>query len=311
MGLKKAWSGVCDKMKRMGRQISLATAVVLLAACNRGGSAPQGQVVATVNGHEITTSQLRLEVGNAPSDPAAAAAAQNAALQTLINRQLLVDEARRRGVDKSPMAAMVKQRAEDLALVQLLQMGLAQGVPTVSNDDIKAFIDSHPSSFSDRKLISVDQVVVPSIKTEIVKQMQPLNTMDEVLALLNKNNVRYVNSAAVLDTVNMDPTAASKILALGPNSVFITPAGMGGINVSHISGLRAAPLSGEEANMAARLMLTQQRSKAQVGQALEEIVKAGQSKVKINPAYLPKGGQPAATQTPVAANAEAPPAAAN
>lgn len=271
-------------MNKIGLGIAIALASVALTGCGKKGEAPKGQVVASVDGHEITSSQLKLEMGDVTSDAAANPHAQQAALTSLINRQLFVDEALRRGLDKSPMAYLVRERAQQMALIQLLQMSIASSAPKVSDNEAANFVQSHPSSFADRKLISVDQLIVPAISPDVIKQMEPINTMDGIIALLAKNNVRYVQSAAVLDTVSMDSATAAKIEQLGVNGVFVTPTGSGA-SVSKITAVRGAPLSGSEAIATGRLMLTQQRGASQVQQALADIVKQGQSKVQINPQF--------------------------
>jgi EpsD family peptidyl-prolyl cis-trans isomerase len=283
----------------MKRIIPLLTLAVVLTACGKDGNAdaPKGQVVATVDGKEITSSELRLEVPNAPKDPAAAAAAQQAALQGLITRKLLVAEAKKRDLDKSPMAAMFRARAEELAMIQLLQMNLASGVPKVSDDEINAFVSSHPATFAQRRLISVDQLLVPNIDPKLIQQLVPLKTLAEVEAFLATNNVKLVRSAAVLDTLNLNPDMAAKVAALGVDEVLAVPNGAG-VQIARINSSRVEPLIGAEAQQVARAMLTQQRNAAQVRQAMEDIVKSGQSKVSINKDYQPK--KPATPPAPVA-----------
>lgn len=283
----------------MKRGISLLILGLALASCGKkeaAADAPKGQVVATIDGQEITASDLRLELPNAPSDPGAAAAAQSAALQSIVSRKLLVAEAKKRDLESSPLAAMLKKRSEELALVQLLQMSIASGVPKVSDDEVSAFISSHPATFAQRRLISVDQLLVPKIEPALVKQMEPLNTMSEVEALLNGKQVRFVRSAAVLDTLNLNPDIATKVTSLGSDDVFVVPNGPG-VQVGRITSSRVEPLTGDEAKQIARMMLTRQRSATQVRQAMEQIVKDGQSKVKINPSYAaekaPQPGAPA------------------
>lgn len=272
----------------MKRSYSLLVLALVLASCGKGdGEAPKGQVVATVDGQEITASELELEMRDMPSDPKVAAAVQQAALQGLISRKLLVAEAKRRDLESSPMAAMVRKRAEDLAMVQLLQASIAGNVPKVSDDEVNDFISSHPATFSQRRLISVDQLLVANIDPKLIKEIEPLKTMPEIEALLDKNNVQYVRSAAVLDTLNLNPNVATKIASLGNDEVFAVPNGTG-VQIARITGSRIEPLSGDEAKRIARLVLMQQRGATQVRQGLEQIVKNGQAKVKINPQYAPK-----------------------
>lgn len=281
----------------MKRGISLMVIGLALASCGKkdaAADAPKGQVVATVDGQEITASDLRLELPNTPSDPSAAAAAQSAALQSIVSRKLLVAEAKKRDLESSPLAAMLKKRSEELALVQLLQMSIASGVPKISDDEVNDFISSHPATFAQRKLISVDQLIVPKIEPAVVKAMEPIKTMSEVEGLLNGRQVKFVRSAAVLDTLNLNPEIAAKVAGLSGEDVFVMPSGTG-VQVARITSSRVEPLTGDEAKQIARIMLTQQRSATQVRQAMEQIVKDGQSKVKVNPSYaVKKAPQPGA-----------------
>lgn len=267
-----------------------------LAGCgdSDGDSAPTGQVVATVDGEEITASELRLEIPQGASDPAMAAAAQQNALNSLISRKLLVAEAKRQELEGSPLAAMVRKRAEDLAMVQLLQLSVAGGVPKVSDNEVAEFISSHPSTFSQRRLISVDQLLIPSAPEGLAKELSPLNSFEAIETALAAKNIGFVRSATVLDTLNLDPSAADTIGQMANGTVFLSPGAEGGLQASRIASSRVEPLTGDEAKRVARLLLTQRRNTAQVRTALEDVIKRGQPKVKINEAYT---AAPAAGKT--------------
>jgi len=77
-------------------------AMLLVAACDKGGSAPKGQVVAQVNGQDITLSELNAELlaNKVPADSDDKAATQ-LILQRLIARKLLVEHARDEKLDKN------------------------------------------------------------------------------------------------------------------------------------------------------------------------------------------------------------------
>ncbi len=278
---------------KQGAFLLLATLLLVSCGKDKKSETPKGQVVATVDGQEITASELRLEMPGTPRDPALAAAAQQTALQSLISRKLLVAEAKRRDLVNSPLAAMMRRRAEDLAMVQLLQFGIASGVPNVSNEEVKEFVASHPSTFSQRRLISVDQLVVPLIDKGLIAAMEPLDTLEQIEQLLTSRKVNYFRSAGVLDTLNVDPDAAKRVSEMTVSQVFISPNGSGGVLVSRITGSRLEPLTGEDVDRVARVMLAQQRNTSQVRRAMEQIVTAGQSKVKINESYTVPS-QPAA-----------------
>ena len=79
-------------------------ACLALVACHIPGmkdnKAPTGQVVATVDGQEVTISDLRAELANAPKaqDPKIAKAMEMGALQEIVARKILAKAAHDAGM---------------------------------------------------------------------------------------------------------------------------------------------------------------------------------------------------------------------
>ena len=120
-----------QSVSRACAALGAAAAFVGLAACHgaaqREGGAPVGQVIAVVDGQEITVRNLEAELGGlAPADPKARAAAQQAALQAIVSRIILADAARAQGLDKTPEFALRKQAAIDALLAQSLASKIAR-----------------------------------------------------------------------------------------------------------------------------------------------------------------------------------------
>ena len=139
------------------------------------GGKPKGQVVATVNGQEITTTELGQEMGNFSSkDPKIVKAAQQQALQQIIMRDLLTQKAKEAKLDKTPEYTVQAKRGEQTLLVQLYQRKLAAGVTAPSRQDAEAFIQSHPTMFTGRKILVVEQVIAsqPKLTKEQVGTMK-------------------------------------------------------------------------------------------------------------------------------------------
>ena len=292
-------------MKKSGT-VSIVFACVALAACGKGGgsgAAPTGQVAATVDGKEITTSEVRLELGPLAADPQASSRAQPAALQSIINRKILADPAVTRGLDKTPTAAIALQKARDLTLIQMLEENIRSTLPKVSNDEAAAYVRDNPQAFAQRQLISVDQVIVGAVQPDIVKQMGPLKTMDEIIALLDKNKIQYRRSAAVIDPLTIPSDAAKQIANLKLDDVFVLPNG-NAVMVARIRERQPQPITGDQANQIASQILSTQRTQNMVREQFGKIIKDAQSKVKINEQFQTKPA-PGAPGAP-AANAAAP-----
>ena len=127
---------------KMGFAI-IPIACLAMGACKFGGGddkkAPTGQVVATVNGEEITMRDLNLEMAGANiPDPKAMKAAQEQTLQKMIERKVLAQNAKTQGLDKSPDYALQQNRATEALLAQALQTKLKQTQDDLAEKTVEA-----------------------------------------------------------------------------------------------------------------------------------------------------------------------------
>jgi EpsD family peptidyl-prolyl cis-trans isomerase len=276
-----------------------------------GGGKPKGQVVATVDGKEITNLELRAELGGFGSrDPEVMKAAQQQALQRIILRRLLADKARDEKLDKSAEFNLQLKRGEETLLAQLYERKLASKIAQPSRADADAFVASHPAMFANRQVLFVDQVIAGPNKIP-PEQFKPLNTLPEVKALLDANGVQYQENAVVLDTLSADPRLVAAVQGLKPGEVFVVPQ-RGSLVFNQVTATRSAPLNGTIANAYAMNVLRQQRAQETVAKQVSDLRKAAEPKITYNAAFKPpappaKGAAPAA---PPAAPAATPPAGA-
>lgn len=281
--------------KRVKRIFVSLFAVGVLAGCGseESGGAPTGQVAATVNGKEITATQVRAELGDRASDPAFVADQQPAALRAIINRKIAADAAVERGLDKTPAGAILLDKARDLALISLLEQSVRGKTAAVSKEEATAYVRDNPAAFGERRLVALEQLRVPAISPALLRQLEPLETLDEIAALLDRNKVRYQRGGGTVDPLTIDSTLARRIARLNVGDVFIVPAN-GGADVARIREVAPQPIPADQAEKVASNLLANRRASGQVTGLFEGIIKAGQGKVKINPAFQAKAAaQPA------------------
>ncbi|MEY4239699.1 MAG: hypothetical protein RL339_2300 [Pseudomonadota bacterium] len=282
---------------------SITVALALLvAACGGKGDVPSGQVVATVDGQEITLADLKAELGSDGSnDPAA----QGQALERIIARKLLAAEARKQDLDSTPLAAILKTQAEETALAQLLARKVTDGVPKVSEDEITEFLRSFPISITDRRLLSVEQFFVPNLPEPVLEEIKKVKSMDAAEAILNANKVVFRRTVTNVDTVTLDPGFAAQLVETEGNDIFVSPNGQSA-EIGRIVSSRSEPITGDAARQAARTIMMRQRSVEMVNNSLGKVITEGRRKVQVNPQYQGK----AAPVAPVDATKQAIPAAA-
>lgn len=278
-------------------------AAVLLSSCGDGPKAEEklkkGQVVATVNGEDVTIYELGTELQGDTSSGDARKKAEQAGLQKIIDRKILADIARDRKLDKTPEYLLQTRRADEQILVNLLLQDEAGKMPGFSSEDVEKFIADNPWMFSDRKLLIIDQIQFPMpADRDALKAYQPLKTLDEVEQKLAAEGIVHRRVPTSFDTMQLPAQMVKNIMALPAGEVFVVPAG-GGLTANRIVEVRATPLTGREAANVARDMLRRQRAITKVTGELDPMIESAREKVTYRPGYAP----PAQPKTKAASTA--------
>ena len=152
------WTETASGSYRFLKQVQwrlMLLSVLTVGACT--DSAPKGQVVAVVNGAEITVAEINEEARardlQVESDPSL----RNAVIQELVERKLLAAEARAQGLEQTPHFVLAERRLREILLAQQLLAGPQQSAP-VSRQQAQAFITANPLAFADRVLARADQL---------------------------------------------------------------------------------------------------------------------------------------------------------
>ena len=304
---------------------SAATAMLLLSACgDEGGKTPTGQVVATVDGKDVTIHELNGEVSTLPNrgGNAPRKLVESVALARVIERKMLAAEAMKRGLDKNPQYILAKERTEDGLLVQALQADIAQKVPQTTREAAQKYISENPNVFGDRKIFSLDQIQFLRPANFERLGLKDAKTMADVERLLIDANIEYRRAPQQVDALTVDPrltTEILKITATNKSEPFMfadqppgAPAPV--IYVNLITDTKTQPFTGEKAISYAQQVLQRQQVQKRLGEELKTFNTAAKAKIvyakNYGPPVFPKAPNVAApaAATPAAATAAKPPA---
>jgi peptidyl-prolyl cis-trans isomerase C len=262
-----------------------AAMVLSLAACG-GDKTPGGQVVATVNGEEVTLPELNAEAA-AANVPENADKKQilPALLQRVVDRKLFAAEAKKKGLDKQADFLVQRRRAEETLLAQALIKPQLQAASVPSASDIGKFIAENPSMFSGRARYRLDQIVFP--RPQDVSKLQALetaSTLDQVAAKLTELGIQFKRQPAGMDSGTVPAALMKKIEAVPPGEPFVIPVG-GAITVSAIVGKQAVAMPDAEAKRMAAALVRQQNSQKMVADQLAGLRSI--AKIQYQPGYAP------------------------
>ncbi len=248
---------------------------IAIAGCSKK---PTDQVVAIVNGEEISLPELNAELGSAQvPDGVDKKAVQQQLLQRLVDRRLLAQSAKEQGLDRDPAFIVEQRRVQESLLVEKLAKKTNDTIPVPTAAEIDKFIAGNPSLFAGRQLYTVDQVAfaTPADATRL-RALEPAKTMDQVMTVLRGLNIAFQRSNRVVDSATVPPEQMNKITSLPEGEPFVVPSN-GQVTVNVITGSRAEPLPDTQARTTAVRILRSQ-ALAKLG---EQRLKDARSKAKI------------------------------
>jgi len=278
------------------RQLKIRIAAILcvaLGGCHLGFAKhpkpPTGQVVATVDGEEITQRQLLAELGDVRGlSPQAQKDAVTDRLHLIIQRKGLAHEFHSEGGDETPDFVMLKERVLEELSAQALEDKIASQVPAVTRDEAERYVADNPAMFANRKIFVVDQIrVSKAANPHLDQKLIPINTMPEVVGMLNNEHIPFTHTTTSLDSLSMNPSATDGISKLPAQAVFFFPSG-GDDLINQITETRDAPVTGEDAVAAATRLLTRQHRQRAVEASVQQIMAKASPTISYSAAFAPR-----------------------
>lgn len=268
----------------MRKRTILTLFVALMAsACQKKAS---GQTVAVVNGEEITSSELNDALSN---DKVAAGASTKeiraAELQKLIDRKLIVQQARSDGLDKTPEFVNQQRRmTEDLLLNLLIGKRLSTSqVP--SANEIASYETTHPQMFAGREIWTLDQIAYPLPKDAALSaKLVAAKTLPEIAQILTSSGVQFTRGSRKVDTAVFPNEVYAQVTRVAPGEPFIA-GGTDQAVANVISAREPAPLSGDQA----RSLALNGMRKDDATKIIQDRVKdlRGKAKIEYQPGFEP------------------------
>jgi peptidyl-prolyl cis-trans isomerase C len=268
----------------MGQRIVLAIILAcILSSCEKK---PGGQTVAVVNNEEITAADLNYELNNS-NVPAAVAGkdARGAALERLVDRRLLTQQAKADGIDKSPEFLNQQRRLTDDLLINMLLSRQANTAQTPSAADVAKFEASRPGMFANREIWTLQQVTYPLPKdASVTAKISAAKTLDDITQALTAAGIQFTRGTKQFDSALLPPNLYEQLTHLAPGEPFIAP-GPDKAIASVISARQPAPFNADQQQ---QLAVSQMR-RDKVGQIAAQRLKELKAKAKIEyqPGFAP------------------------
>lgn len=275
------------------RWIWMMGALATLSACG-GKDTPSGQVVATVNGEEITRAEVNASLPeNTPSNSKAATNIRNTVLEQLVAQRVVAQEAKRNKLDKSQQYLLATRRAEVQILAQLMTSRVLQAIRTPDDAAVDQYIAANPTRFADRVIFSADQIRAPGNAIDPAS-LKDVHTLDGVLARFEAAGVQVARGSISTNSAGLSPQATRALLTMPAGEPFLTTEN-GLLLASVITSTRKAPLVGDSARKAALVLMRQEAGATALKRQYEALRKT--AKVNYQNGFAPRNAAaPSATR---------------
>ncbi len=272
-----------------------------LGACGQKEKKP-GQALASVNGEEVTVLQLNEEMQRSNVQPAQQEAARKQLLQSLIDRQLLQNEAVKDKVDRDPKVVQSIERAKALIVAQAYIQKRIGNVGRPTKNEVAEYFQQHPEFFSRRKQFDMRQLVLASadVNDALKAHMDAAKTLDDVAGWLDGHQVKYARAQLTRNSAELPPEMTAKLLALPKGQLFIIREGERSLLIT-IAEVKDAPVTLEAATGQIEQFLFNKKTKEAADAELQRL----RSAAKIE--YFNAADKPAPAPAPAPAAAGAKP----
>jgi len=148
-------------------------------------------------------------------------------LEKLIDRQLIVAEAIRNKVDRSPGVLQAIERAKEQIISQAYLESIVKQIRKPSRAEIDEYFQNHPEYFTQRKQFDLQQLVVATkdFSDELKLAIESAKSLDEIAAWLEGHNVRYTRGQVSRSSSDLPELMVAKLREMKKGQLFIVNEG--------------------------------------------------------------------------------------
>lgn len=242
----------------------MLVAIAGLGACGNQEKKP-GQTLARVNGEEITILQINDELSHANIRTDDQEAATKQLLESLIDRQLAVEEATRNKIHRTPEVIQAIERAKAQIIEQAYLKSVTTKIADPSMAEISDYFHMHPEYFTERKQFDMQQLVFATkdISDELKVIMDSAKSLDTVASWLNNRNIRYARNQFSRNTTDLPEPMVAKFKNMQKGHLFIVKEGKN-ILLNYIFDIKRSPVTLENASQQIEQYLINKKSRQAV-----------------------------------------------
>jgi EpsD family peptidyl-prolyl cis-trans isomerase len=256
--------------------LMLVFVAVSLSACGskEHGDKAQTQVVAKVNGDEISVHQLNSQMsrmGQLNEEQAKAVSRQ--LLARLVDQQLIVHQAVASKLDRDPKVLQSIENAKRDILAQAYIEQQVSSVKKPTDQEITEFYNKHPELFEKRRNYRLQELAVAAGRdrlANIENGVKSAKNLSEIANWLKEKNLQFSASSNVRAAEQLPLELLPKLNQMKDGEIVIVPA-QNSINIIVLAGSQEQPLTREQSTPKIEQFLVTQRRTEFAKQQVEKL----------------------------------------
>lgn len=236
-------------------RITVALLTLLaLGACSKGASTAGGQVVAKVNGDEITIHQVNAAMSRfGKLEEAQAKEASKQVLNALIDQQILLKKAAETKLDRDPAVLQALEGAKRQILAEAYLGKLAQSVSKPSASEVHDYYTKNPALFENRRVYRFQEILLDINNPQTLKtakeKLDQGKTLRDLAQWLNAEKIPYKANESVKPAEQFPPEILPRVHEVKVGQSVIMSTDKGAL-IMHLVAARDQPVTEAQAKPA-------------------------------------------------------------
>jgi EpsD family peptidyl-prolyl cis-trans isomerase len=238
------------------------------------------QAAARVNGREVTVQQINMVLQQQRNlRPEQADAAGRQILERLIDQTLALQKAEELKLDGDPRVQQQIEAARREIVARAYVEKIGEGAAKPTPEEISAYYKSKPALFSERRIYSIQELVIEARPDQIPllrEQLGAAKSITEFVDHLKANDFRFAANQAVRAAEQLPMNVLESVSRMKDGQATLTQV-PNGVLVVVLAGSRSQPVSEEQARPAIEQYLLNERKRKLV----EDDVKSMRAAAKV------------------------------
>ena len=266
-------------MRNAGRTALLLGAAMTLAACSKSDAEAVTQAVAKVNKKEVTELQVQQVLEHQRGlKPEQLESAGQRAVTALVDQEIVFQKASEMKLDRDPAVVQAIEAAKRELISRAYLERIADGAPAITPDDVRAYYDSNPGLFKDRRVYNLQDLSVETTadqKREVEQQLKTLKSPAELEGYLKEHQYKIHSDRSTVAAENIPLQLLQRLASVKPGSGIVIPS-PGGLRILLVNGTQDAPVTLEQARPAIETYLLNERKRVAIDKEMSSL-RAGAS----------------------------------